>query len=129
MHRFIPLTTVMIALTVVPAYAASDEPHSAWSLNEILDQGSRLLTDTITHGLAIVQNHLEFDSSTTGSSSAGEQSTHLRLKLFPNGKSQPEDALGAEGTFRHSLDPSDQHFGFEFRLLPPKHSADPKEYI
>jgi len=121
--------TGMMALGIFPAYAASEEPRSAWSLNEILNQGSRILTDTITHGLAIVQNHVDFDSSTTARSADGEESTHLRLKLFPNGKNQPDDAIGAEGTFRHSVDPSDRHFGFEFRLLPPKHSADPKEYI
>jgi hypothetical protein len=129
MNRLMLLMTGTMALIVLPAYAASDEPRSAWSLNEILSQGSRLLTDSITHGLAIVQNHVEFDSSTTGGPSNGEESTHLRLKLFPNGKSQPDDALSAEGTFRRSVDPSDRHFGFEFRLLPPKHSSDPKEYI
>ncbi|SRR6476469_7397963 len=129
MNRLMLLMTGTMALIVLPAYAASDEPRSAWSLNEILNQGSRLLTDSITHGLAIVQNHVEFDSSTTGGPSNGEESTHLRLKLFPNGKSQPDDALSAEGTFRRSVDPSDRHFGFEFRLLPPKHSSDPKEYI
>ena len=129
MNRLMLLMTGTMALIVLPAYAASDEPRSEWSLNEILNQGSRLLTDSITYGLAIVQNHVEFDSSTTGGPSNGEESTHLRLKLFPNGKSQPDDALSAEGTFRRSVDPSDRHFGFEFRLLPPKHSSDPKEYI
>lgn len=127
MYRLIlALLTLTIALSTPPASAASDEQR--WSLDDILNHGGRLLTETITQGLAIIQDRIEMNATTTPGPH-GEESTHLLLKVFPNGKSQPDDAMGLEGTFRRSPDPSDQHFGFDFRIVPPKHKADPKEYI
>jgi hypothetical protein len=129
MNRFIVAVLAFITVVgAVPVSAASGEQRSAWSLGDILNQGSRLLTETITQGLAMIQDRIEMDATTTPGSD-GEESTHLRLKLFPNGKSQPDDAMSVEGTFRRSPDASDQHFGFDFRIVPPKHKADPKEYI
>jgi hypothetical protein len=129
MYRLILASlTAMTALSVVPAFAASDEQRSGWSLNDILNQGNRVLTDTIAQGLAIIQDRIEINATTTPESD-GEESTHLRLKLFPNGKSQPDDAMSVEGTFRRSPDPADQHFGFDFRIVPPKPKAEPKKYI
>jgi hypothetical protein len=129
MNRFIVAVLAFITVVgAVPVSAASGEQRSAWSLGDILNQGSRLLTETITQGLAMIQDRIEMDATTTPGSD-GEESTHLRLKLFPNRKSQPDDAMSVEGTFRRSPDASDQHFGFDFRIVPPKHKADPKEYI
>ena len=127
-RHIVAALTVLTALSAAPASAASDEPRSGWSLNDILNQGNRLLTETITHGLAIIQDRIEMDATTIPDSD-GEESTHLRLKVFPNGKSQPEDAVGLEGTFRRSPDLSAPHFGFDFRIVPPKRKAEPKEYI
>ena len=129
MYRLIlAVLTLTTALCAIPALAASGEERSGWSLDDILNQGGRLLTETITQGLAIIQDRIEMNATTTPGPD-GEESTHLLLKVFPNGKSQPDDAMGLEGTFRRSPDPSDQHFGFDFRIVPPKHKADPKEYI
>lgn len=129
MHWFrFALFTVMTALSALPASASSGEQRPAWSLDDILNQGSRILTETITQGLAIIQDRIEMNATTTPGSD-GEESTHLLLKLFPNGKSQPDDAMSVEGTFRRPTDPVDQHFGFDFRILPPKHKVDPKESI
>ena len=129
MYRLIvSLLTVSTVLSALPASAASGEQRSAWSLDDILNHGSQLLTETLTRGLAIIQHRVEMNATTTPGSD-GEESTHLRLKLFPNGKSQPDDAMSVEGTIRRSPDPSNQHFGFDFHITPPKHKADPKEYI
>jgi hypothetical protein len=128
MNRFIVVVLALTVVNVVPAFAASGEQRSAWSLDDILNQGSRILTETITHGLNIIQDRIQMEATTTPGSD-GEESTHLRLKLFPNGKSQPDDAMSVEGTFRRSPEAPDQHFSFDFRIVPPKHKADPKEYI
>lgn len=129
MYRLmLALLTVSTALYALPVSAASNEQRSAWSLDDILNQGSRLLTETITQGLAIIQDRVEMNATTTPGQD-GEQSTHLLLKVFPNGKGQPDDAMSVEGTIRRSPDPSNQHFGFEFHITPPKHKADPKDYI
>lgn len=118
--------TVMTTVSAIPADAASAEQRSLWSFNDILDEGNRLLMETITQGLAIIQDRIEMDAITTPSPD-GEESTHLRLKLFPNGKSRPDDAMSVEGIFRRF--PDREHFGFDFRIVTPKHKADPKEYI
>src|SRR5687767_10649262 len=108
MYRLIlVLLAASTALSVLPASAASGEERSAWSLNDILNHGSRLLTETITQGLAIIQDRIEMDATTMPGQN-GEDSTHLLLKLFPNGKSQPDDAMSLEGTFRRFPDPSGQ---------------------
>jgi hypothetical protein len=129
MYRLIvALLTVSTALSALPAFAASGEQRSAWSLDDILNQGSQVLTETITRGLAIIQDRVEMNATTTPGSD-GEESTHLRLKLFPNGKSQPDDAMSVEGTIRRSPDASNQHFGFDFHITSPKQKRDPKEFI
>jgi hypothetical protein len=127
-RRILAVFAFMAVLTALPVFAESDGPGSAWSLNDILSQGSRILTDTITQGLAIIQDRIELDS-TTMPGPQGEESTHLRLKLFPKGKAEPDAAMSLEGTFRRSPDRTDQPFGFDFRIVPPKHKADPQDYI
>lgn len=122
------LWTVLTLVFASSAYAASEDQRSTWSLTDMLNQGGRILTETITQGLAVIQDRLEVNATTTPSAD-GEESTHLHLKLFPSGKSQPDDAIGLEGTFRRSPDSSPPHFGFDLRILPPTHSTDPKEYI
>jgi hypothetical protein len=129
MYRLLlSLFTVLTAVSSIPASAASSEPRSAWSFNDMLNQSSQILTETITRGLAIIQDRIEMETTTIPSTD-GEEATNLRLKLFPNGKSQPDDAIGLEGTFRRSPDASANHFGFDFRIIPPTRNADAKEYI
>jgi hypothetical protein len=66
MNRFIVAVLAFITVVgAVPVSAASGEQRSAWSLGDILNQGSRLLTETITQGLAMIQDRIEMDATTT----------------------------------------------------------------
>lgn len=97
-RHIVAALAVTVVLSALPVSAASDEQRSRWSLNDILNESSRIVTETITHGFAAIQDRIEMDTTTTPSAE-GEETTHLRLKLFPNGKSKPDDAIGMEGTF------------------------------
>ena len=131
MYRLIVAVLAVITVTVLsafPTFAGSDEQRAAWSLNDILNHSSRIFTETITHGLASIQDRIEMNATTTPGEN-GEDSTHLVLKLFPNGKGQPDDAIGLQGTVRRYPGSSDTHFGLDFRIVPPTRKADPKEYM
>lgn len=129
MYRLILASlTVMSACSTLPVSVTSDQPRSTWSLNDLLNDSSRILTQTIRGSLGAIQDRIELDTATTPGTD-GEETTHLHLKLFPSGKSQPDDAIGLEGTFRRFPNASAPHFGFDFRMVPPPHKPDPKEVI
>ena len=117
-----------IVLSTAPAWAAPHEEKS-WSLNDILNLGSRVLTDAIEKGVAEIQDHIEFDVKTGEGSEDGETSSQLRLKLFPRGKSHSSEEITAETTLKYLLDPKSPHLNFDLRITPSKATPNPEDYI
>jgi preprotein translocase subunit YajC len=125
------LAALFLALGIIfvflPAQAQAHEEKS-WSLNDVLNLGSRVLTDAIEKGVAEIQDHIEIDVN-TNDSQEGENSTQLRLKLFPKGKSHSDEEISAETTLKYLLDPKQPHLNFDIRITPKKSALNPDDYI
>jgi preprotein translocase subunit YajC len=129
MKTFAALALAIAMLFVFfPAPAQAHEEKS-WSLNDVLNLGSRVLTDAIEKGVAEIQDHVEIDVNTGGGAHEGETSTQLRLKLFPKGKSHSDEEISAETTLKYLLDPKQPYLNFDIRITPKKSSLDPDDYI
>lgn len=83
---------------------------------------SQMLRSLLNQALDILDDHLEVAGDVSDSDSATDQTGRLQLKIYPKGKSQSKEHLGAEGWFRFSPD-SGQH-DFHFRFQQPHDSSD-----
>jgi hypothetical protein len=126
-----PLALLILVSVLVfaslPARAQSQDEKSL-DLTEILTEGSRALTKAIQHGLAVIQDHIEINADAK-SHSKDENSAQLRLRLFPKGKSQSNQQLGADTTLDYSLNPEHPRFNFGLRIIPLKPDRNPDDYV
>jgi hypothetical protein len=125
------LLIVSIGIFLLGSAAAWAAPHEekSWSLNDVLNLGSRVLADAIQQGVAEIQDHIEFDVTTGRGTEGGETSSQLRLKLFPKGKSHSAEEITAETTLKYLLDPKNPHLNFDLRITPSKPFFNPEDYI
>jgi len=127
-----PLLCFMLAAALV----LGTLPNRAWAqdeasldLSEILTDASRALTKAIEQGVAAIQDRVEITADSKAGSSKDERSTQLRLRLFPKGKSESDEQVGADTTLNYSLNPDNPHFNFGFRIIPLKQNRNPDDYI
>jgi hypothetical protein len=122
------ILTSVIVLGSLPAQAQSQDEKSL-DLNEILTEGSRALTKAIEHGVAVIRDHIEITADTKPGLGKDERSAQLRLRLFPKGKSQSDEQVGADTTLNYSLSPEHPHFNFGLRIVPLKPDRNPDDYV
>src|ERR1044071_6776743 len=123
-----PLLCFMLAAALV----LGTLPNRAWAqdeasldLSEILTEASRALTKAIEQGVAAIQDRVEITADSKAGSSKDERSTQLRLRLFPKGKSESDEQVGADTTLNYSLSPEHPHFNFGLRIIPLKPERNP----
>ena len=124
---FILAAGIVLGTLPAPAQAAQDD--TSLDLSEILTDASRALTKAIEQGFAAIQDHVDITADTKAGSSKDERSTQLRLRLFPKGRSESDEQVGADTTFNYSLNPEHPHLNFRFRLIPLKPDRNPDDYI
>lgn len=83
-----------------------EQPFQAFS--------SQMLRALLNQALDVLEDHIEVAGEVSGPNSKGDQSGRLQLKLYPNGKSQSDEHLKAEGWF--SISPDIGRHDFHFRL-------------
>jgi hypothetical protein len=127
-----PLPFLILASAIVfgslPTQARAADDTSL-DLSDILTETSRALTRAIEHGFAAIQDHVEITADSKAGSSRDERSTQLRLRLFPKGKAQSDEQVGADTTFNYSLNPAHPHFNFGLRIVPLRPDHNPDDYI
>jgi hypothetical protein len=82
---------------------------------------SNLLRAMLNKTLDLIENHLEIAGDLGQEDAAGERQGQFSIKVYPHGKSQSDEHLAAEGSFRLSPDLGRQDF--HLRLERPKHSG------
>jgi len=123
------ILAAVITLGALPAPVQAAQDDVSLDLSEILTDTGRALTKAIEQGLAAIQDHVEITADSKTGSSQDERSTQLRLRLFPKGRSESDEQMGADTTLNYSLSPEHPHFNFRFRLLPLKPDRNPDDYI
>jgi hypothetical protein len=123
---FILSTAIVLGSLPTQALAQTD---SFLDLSEILTDTSRALTKAIERGIAALEDHVEVTAESKAGSSQDERSTQLRLRLFPKGKSESDEQVGADTTFNYSLNPEHPRFNFGLRIIPLRPTRNPDDYI
>ena len=113
---------VLLALLLAPLpLHAEASSERSWNLGDVLNLGSRLVTEAIHQGLTAIEDHVDVEVATNdaaGNGKDGERSARFRLHVYPKGKREPQEQVGAEGTLRYSTDPAHPHLNLDLRLTP-----------
>jgi hypothetical protein len=120
--------SIILVLAACPVWAGERVHSGADELNfdEPFEQAAAksVLRSLLNQALDLIENHIEFNGDLQPNEGTGEQEHRFQLKLFPHGKSQPDDHVSAELRFRSA--PDDHHFSFDLKL--PRESSNPLFY-
>jgi hypothetical protein len=119
MIRFVA-TTFFLLCVAAPVWATEAE---SFDPDQPFRQAltSNLLRSLLNQALDKLEDHVEITGNLNADALKDDESKHLRLKFYPEGKSKSDEHLTAEGWFRFSPEAGqhDWHFKFE---LPKDHS-------
>ena len=89
-----------------------------------------LLRSLLNQALDKLEDHVEITGNLSSEALKGEEGKHFRFKFYPEGKSQSDQHLTAEGWFRFSPEAGQPDWHFKFELpkdhptkLPPQFEA------
>jgi hypothetical protein len=83
----------------------------------------RLLESLLGQALEALNDHVEISGSLDPDGSTGDREQRLRFKFYPEGKSQSDEHIAAEGWLGPSEDSRRQEFHFRFSV--PKSPTGP----
>jgi hypothetical protein len=117
----------ILTLLALPVWASERVQPGSDELNfdEPFEQAAAksALRSLLNHASDLIEDHIEVNGNLQPNDQTGEQQGRFQLKLYPQGKSQSDDHVSAELSFRSS--PDDQHFSFDLKLPTKK----PKETL
>jgi hypothetical protein len=112
-----------------PVWATEEE---SFDLDQPFKQAltSNLLRSLLGQALDKLEDHVEITGNLNADALRDDEGRHFRFKFYPEGKSQSDQHLTAEGWFRFSPEAGqhDWHFKFELpkdhpKKLPPQLEA------
>jgi hypothetical protein len=119
MIRFVAATFFLLCVTG-PVWATEAE---SFDPDQPFEQAltTSMLRSLLNQALDKLEDHVEITGNLNADALKDDESKHLRLKFYPEGKSKSDEHLTAEGWFRFSPEAGqhDWHFKFE---LPKDHS-------
>jgi hypothetical protein len=97
---------------IVPAWAADFDPDQPF------EQGvaRNLLHSLLDQALDALDDHLEISGTIDPEDAAGSRHGNFRFKFYPEGKSNSDHHLTAEGWFHFSPEAGQQDWHFRFKL-------------
>jgi hypothetical protein len=118
----------LIMVMALPAWAdGSEEFDPDQPFREAVTQN--LLQSWLHHALDLLEDHLEITGTLAPPDGAnGDRSSHLRLKVYPEGKSKSGDSITAEGWLHRSPDGRHQELFFRFTLPESSPKNDPAQF-
>lgn len=119
MRRTLALTLIILMLAV-PVWAGGGEQFDP---DQPFEQAltTNVLRSLLNQAMDVLEDHLEISGNLNPGEKQGERRGDFTLKLYPEGKSQSDRHLSAEGGFDSSPDSNQQAFFFRFQL--PKESS------
>lgn len=83
---------------------------------------SNMLRAMLNKTLDLIENHIEVAGDVGQEDAAGEREGRFSIKVYPQGKSESDEHLAAEGSFRLSPDLGRQDFHLRLER-PQQHSG------
>ncbi|MCP9440610.1 MAG: hypothetical protein NNA20_12855 [Nitrospira sp.] len=108
------LAVFFVVSLVVPAWAG--EPES-FDPDEPFQQAfsSNLLRALLNKALDQLEDYVELSGHLAPDETAGDRLGHLRVKIYPEGKSKSRQHVEAQGWFRLTPDDTIRDFSFHFK--------------
>ncbi|MBX3329433.1 MAG: hypothetical protein KF722_03450 [Nitrospira sp.] len=122
-------TALFVMCLAAPVWATEAE---SFDPDQPFDQAltTSVLRSLLNQALDKLEDHVEITGNLSSDALKDDEAKHLRFKFYPEGKSQSDQHLTAEGWFRFSPEAGqhDWHFKFELpkdhpKKLPPQFEA------
>ncbi len=129
MIRFDVITIFLLLCVAVPVWAADTE---SFDPDQPFDQAltGNFLRSLLNQALDKLEDHVEITGGLNPDASKDNKDRHFRFKFYPEGKSQSDQHLTAEGSFRFSPEAGQHEWHFIFKLpkdrpqnVPPRFEA------
>ena len=128
MTRFAAATFFLLCVAA-PVWATEvDSFDPDQPFNEAMTTG--MLRSFLNQALDKLEDHVEITGNLSSDTLKNDEGKHLRFKFYPEGKSQSDQHLTAEGWFRFSPEAGQPDWHFKFELpkdhptkLPPQFEA------
>lgn len=122
----------MVLLLAVPVFAVENAQPIADELNfdEPFDQAAvkSALRALFNQAIEAIEDHIEFNVKTERNQETHEERGRLQLKVYPKGKSHPDDHFSGELRFRSSPDDQDFHLDLKLPKTPYNQSLPSSEH-
>jgi hypothetical protein len=114
MRRIVTMTLLLL-LMAVPVWAGGAEQFDP---DQPFEQAltTNVLRSLLNQAMDVLEDHLEISGNLNPGEKQGERRGNFTLKFYPEGKSQSDQHLSAEGGFDSSPDSNQQDFFFRFKL-------------
>lgn len=121
------LLSLASLVSTADSHATPSEELHRPDLNESFEQAVpyNLLRGLFNQALSTLHEYLEVEATLPGGGQTHQQAGEFRLKLFPQGKSQSQEHMTAEGSFRLSPDADEQEFTLRFKSSKPSQRSVP----
>jgi hypothetical protein len=112
---------IVFSILLLPALAVAAEPFDPEQpFREAATQN--VLRSFLNHAMDVLEDHLEITGNFNPEDEQGRQRRHLKLRFYPEGKSNPDVSITAEGWF--DLVPGSGQQDFHLRFSLPKPPAE-----
>ena len=109
---------LFVTLALMSGEGRASEPFDPEEpFNQAITKG--VVRSFLNHALDVLDDHLEIIGSLTPDEKQGGRQQHLKFRFYPEGKSQSNESVTAEGWVDQAPHSSRQEFHFRFSLPKP----------
>jgi hypothetical protein len=126
MKLVLPILALLVVM-VFPVWAGGFEEFDPdQPFTEVVPK--HLWQSWLHHALDALDEHLEIAGTLVPDEANGDRRSHLRLKIYPEGKSKSSDSITAEGWVHRSPDGRQQELFFRFTLPESSSKNDSAQF-
>ncbi len=114
----VSVTVLFVTLALISGESRASEP---FDLDEPFNQAitKEVLRSFLNQALDVLDDHLEIIGSLSPDEKHGDRQQHLKFRFYPEGKSQSNESVTAEGWVDQAPHSNQQGFHFRFSLPKP----------
>ena len=110
-----------------PDFGGSDIPGMAFGFGP--ENPARVLEELIERGMTFVRDHVEITQRYHEGPGEDDLKGELNVRVYPEGKRQPDNSVGGKGSFELSRRQGGLHLRFDLNLTPSPSDRQFEDYL
>jgi len=111
----------------LPDFGGGDIPGMTFGFDP--EDPARAVEELIERGLAFLRDHIEITQRYHQGPGEDNSKGELNVKVYPEGKRQPDNSVGGKGSFELSHRQDGLHFRFDLNLTPSSSDRQLEDYL